>query len=70
MLCDRITGVLWAIASSGNYAWGQLTSNITVGSDVKSPGPEAFLIRDRAISADSSIPLGLQYRSNAGRIQA
>ncbi len=37
-------GALWAIATSGNYAWGQVASDNTLGSEITSPIPGDFLI--------------------------
>ncbi len=67
-----------AIASSGNYAWGQITSDGTVGSQVSSPIPGAFLINGGATRGSNlfhsfsefSVPSnGLAYFNNLTPIQ-
>jgi len=70
-----------AIASSGNYAWGQIASDNTLGSEsslVTSPIPGAFLIKGGATRgtnlfhsfSEFSVPtLGIAYFNNVGEIQ-
>jgi hypothetical protein len=69
-----------AIASSGNYAWGQIASDNTLGSEsslVTSPIPGAFLIEGGATRgtnlfhsfSEFSVPtLGIAYFNNVGAI--
>lgn len=67
-----------AIASSGNYAWGQITSDGTVGSQVNSPIPGTFLINGGATRGSNlfhsfsefSVPSnGIAYFNNQTPIQ-
>ncbi|HEY9608112.1 filamentous hemagglutinin N-terminal domain-containing protein [Allocoleopsis sp.] len=44
----RFAGILWAIAMSGEYAWGQVVSDDTLGSQVTSPRPGVFQIEGGA----------------------
>lgn len=70
--------VVLAIVSSGNYAWGQVASDDTLGSNVTSPIPGAFLINggtSRGINLfhsfrEFSVPSnGIAYFNNALNIQ-
>lgn len=67
-----------AIASSGNYAWAQISSDGTVGSQVSSPRPGAFLINGGATRGSNlfhsfsefSVPSnGFAYFNNLTSIQ-
>jgi filamentous hemagglutinin family protein len=74
-------GALWAIAASGNYAWGQVTSDNTLGAEsslVTSPIPGTFQIDGGATRGTNlfhsfslfSVPSnGIAYFNNALNIQ-
>jgi filamentous hemagglutinin family protein len=74
-------GALWAIAASGNYAWGQVTSDNTLGAEsslVTSPIPGTFQIDGGATRGTNlfhslslfSVPSnGIAYFNNALNIE-
>lgn len=73
-----IASTVLAIATSGNYAWGQVASDNTLGSDVTSPIPGAFLIEGGTTRGTNlfhsftefSVPNnGIAYFNNALTIQ-